>query len=439
MDKNGIVLMRKYELGRLLGQGTFAKVYHARNIKTGESVAIKVIDKQKVAKVGLIDQIKREISVMRLVRHPHVVFLHEVMASKTKIYFAMEYVKGGELFDKVSKGKLKEDIARKYFQQLIGAIDYCHSRGVYHRDLKPENLLLDENGDLKISDFGLSALRESKQQDGLLHTTCGTPAYVAPEVIGKKGYDGAKADVWSCGVVLYVLLAGFLPFHEQNLVEMYRKITKGEFKCPNWFPPEVKKLLSRILDPNPNSRIKIEKIMENSWFQKGFKKIETPKSPESHQIDSLISDVHAAFSVKPMSYNAFDLISSLSQGFDLSGLFEKEERSESKFTTKKDAKEIVSKFEEIATSSERFNLTKSDVGVKMEDKREGRKGHLAIDVEIFEVTNSFHMVEFKKSGGDTMEYKQFCDRELRPSLKDIVWKWQGNNNNSNNEKIEVIH
>ncbi|XP_010494733.1 PREDICTED: CBL-interacting serine/threonine-protein kinase 20-like [Camelina sativa] len=435
MDKNGIVLMRKYELGRLLGQGTFAKVYHARNMKTGESVAIKVIDKHKIVKVGLIDQIKREISVMRLLRHPNVVFLHEVMASKTKIYFAMEYVKGGELFDKVSKGKLKEDTARKYFQQLIGAIDYCHSRGVYHRDLKPENLLLDEHGDLKISDFGLSALRASKQQDGLLHTACGTPAYVAPEVIGKKGYDGAKADVWSCGVVLYVLLAGFLPFHEQNLVEMYRKITKGEFKCPNWFPPEVKKLLSRILDPNPNSRIKIDKIMENSWFQKGFKKMETPKSPDSHQIDSLISDVHAAFSVQPMCYNAFDLISSLSQGFDLSGLFEKEGRSESKFTTKKEAKEIVSKFEEIATSSERFNLTKSNVGVKMEDKKEGRKGQLAIDVEIFEVTKSFHMVEFKKSGGDTMEYNEFCDRELKPSLKDIVWKWQGNNNNNYTNSI----
>jgi 5'-AMP-activated protein kinase catalytic alpha subunit len=126
------------------------------------------------------------------------------MASKTKIYFAMEYVKGGELFNKVAKGKLKEDMARKYFQQLIGAIDFCHSRGVFHRDIKPENLLLDENGDLKVSDFGLSALWESRRQDGLLHTMCGTPAYLAPEVINRKGYDGAKADIWSCGVVLFV-------------------------------------------------------------------------------------------------------------------------------------------------------------------------------------------------------------------------------------------
>ncbi|CAA3001120.1 CBL-interacting kinase 2-like [Olea europaea subsp. europaea] len=238
MDHKVSVLMQRYELGRLLGQGTFAKVYYARSINTGQGVAIKVIDKEKVMRVGLIAQIKREISVMRLVRHPNIVHLYEVMATKTKIYFVIEYAKGGELFNKVAKGKLKEDVARKYFMQLINAVDFCHSRDVYHRDLKPENLLLDENENLKISDFGLSALAESKRQDGLLHTTCGTPAYVAPEVINRKGYEGAKADIWSCGVILFVLLAGYLPFHDSNLMEMYRKIGKAEFRCPSWFPQE---------------------------------------------------------------------------------------------------------------------------------------------------------------------------------------------------------
>ncbi|CAN1811969.1 CBL-interacting serine/threonine-protein kinase 6 [Linum perenne] len=140
----------------MLGHGTFAKVYHARNLQSGKSVAMKVVGKEKVIK-------------------------------------------------------------------LISAIDFCHSRGVYHRDLKPENLLLDEEGNLKVTDFGLSAFSEHLKQDGLLHTTCGTPAYVAPEVIKKKGYNGAKADLWSCGVILYVLLAGFLPFQDDNLVTMYRK------------------------------------------------------------------------------------------------------------------------------------------------------------------------------------------------------------------------
>ena len=160
------------------------------------SVAIKVIDKKKIMKVGMMNHIKREISVMRLIKHPNVVQLHEVMASKTKIYFVLEYVKGGELFDKVAKGKLKEEVVKKYFKQLISAISFCHSRGVYHRDLKPKNLLLDDEGSLKVSDFRLSALAETNRQDGMLHTSCGTPACVAPEVIAQQGYDGAKADIY---------------------------------------------------------------------------------------------------------------------------------------------------------------------------------------------------------------------------------------------------
>ncbi|PQQ11267.1 CBL-interacting serine/threonine-protein kinase 5 [Prunus yedoensis var. nudiflora] len=150
------------------------------------------------------------------------------MATKTKIFFVMEHVTGGELFDKVFEGKLKEDVARKYFQQLVSAVEFCHARGVSHRDLKPENLLLDENGDLKVSDFGLSALPEHHWSDGMLHTQCGTPAYVAPEILRKKEYDGAKADIWSCGVVLFVFLAGYLPFLDENVMRTY---TKGRQGC----------------------------------------------------------------------------------------------------------------------------------------------------------------------------------------------------------------
>jgi len=187
------IIMDKYEVGRLLGQGTFAKVYLAKNLKSGQTVAIKVFDKERVFKAGLTEQIKREISVMKMVNHPNIIQLYEVMATKKKIYFVIEYAKGGELFQKIAKGgKVKEEIAHKYFRQLINAVDFCHSRGIYHRDLKLENLLLDENDNLKVTDFGLSALIGSDHQDGLLHTTCGTPAYVAPEVLSKKGYDGAN-------------------------------------------------------------------------------------------------------------------------------------------------------------------------------------------------------------------------------------------------------
>lgn len=439
MEKKGNVLMQKYELGRLLGQGNFAKVYYGRNLETGQSVAIKVIDKEKVLKAGLIEHTKREISVMALVEHPNVLQLYEVMATKSKIYLVIEHAKGGELFTKLTKGRLKEKLARKYFQQLISAVDCCHKRDVYHRDLKPENVLLDENGNLKVSDFGLSALADSKRQDGLLHTTCGTPAYVAPEVISRKGYDGAKADSWSCGVILFVLLAGYLPFQDSNLMEMYRKIRLAEFKCPNWFPPEARRLLSRILDPNPHTRISIAKIKESSWFKKGLDsrnagtKVEE-KEKLSLDANTIIEDcTHNSISPsvsklelpKPTNLNAFDIIS-LSSGFDLSGLFiTKDQKEDLQFISVKPASTIMSKLEEVGRNL-KLEVMKKEAGfMRLEGSGEGRYGTLSIDAEIFEITPSFHLVELKKSYGDKVEYQKMLRQIIRPALEEIVWAWQG--------------
>ncbi|KAM1478465.1 hypothetical protein ACFX2I_025883 [Malus domestica] len=411
------LLHGKYELGRLLGHGTFAKVYHARHLQSGKNVAMKVVGKEKVIKVGMMEQIKREISVMRMVKHPNIVELHEVMASKSKIYFAMDLVRGGELFAKIAKGRLREDVARVYFQQLISAIDFCHSRGVYHRDLKPENLLLDQDGNLKVTDFGLSAFTEHLKQDGLLHTTCGTPAYVAPEVIGKKGYDGAKADLWSCGVILYVLLAGFLPFQDDNLVAMYRKIYRGDFKCPPWFSSEARRLVTKLLDPNPSTRITISKVMDSSWFKKSIPKVVLTK--QEQEFDEPSDKITAK---QTETLNAFHIIS-LSEGFDLSPLFEekkREEREELRFVTTLSASSVISKLEEVAAAG-KFRIKKSDSMVRLQGQESGRKGKLAIAAEIFAVTPSFLVVEVKKDNGDTLEYNQFCSKELRPALKDIVW------------------
>ncbi|GMI70189.1 SNF1-RELATED PROTEIN KINASE 3.8, CBL-INTERACTING PROTEIN KINASE 10, SOS3-interacting protein 1 [Hibiscus trionum] len=433
MEKKGKVLMKKYEMGRLLGQGNFAKVYYARNIVTGQSVAIKVIDKEKVLKIGMIDQTKREISTMSLVKHPNILELYEVMASKTKIYLVMEYAKGGELFKKVFKRRLREGVARKYFQQLICAVDFCHSRGVYHRDLKLENLLLDEHGALKVSDFGLSALAESKHQDGLLHTSCGTPGYVAPEVINRKGYDGAKADVWSCGVVLYVLLAGCLPFNDSNLMAMYKKISTADYKVPHWFPPEVTKLLSRIFNPNPKERISIARIMATPWYRKGFNPKPFERKPETEPAPRNINAVfgseaiYNAFEAKNLTnLNAFDLIS-LSSGLDLSGLFAEnnKKKKEIQFTSLHTASAITSKLEDIAKRL-KLKVKRKDGGLlKMEGSNTGRKGALAIDAEIFEFTPSFHLVEIRKSSGDTLEFRNKLQQDVKPALKDIVWAWQG--------------
>uniref|UniRef100_A0A0D9XNC1 non-specific serine/threonine protein kinase n=1 Tax=Leersia perrieri TaxID=77586 RepID=A0A0D9XNC1_9ORYZ len=435
METRGKILMERYELGRLLGKGTFGKVHYARNLESNQSVAIKMMDKQQALKVGLSEQIRREITTMRLVAHKNIVQLHEVMATRNKIYFVMEYVKGGELFEKVEKrGKLTEGVAHKYFQQLISAVDYCHSRGVYHRDLKLENLLLDENENLKVSDFGLSALSESRRQDGLLHTTCGTPAYVAPEVISKIGYDGAKSDIWSCGVILFVLVAGYLPFQGPNLMEMYRKIQHSEFRCPSWISRKLQKLLYKIMDPNPNTRISIQKIKESTWFRKG---------PEENRVlkertlnESTTRNVaptlgvrrkkNAHEDVKPMSVtnlNAFEIIS-FSTGFDLSGMFiAKERRNEARFTSDKSASTIISKMEDVAKVLN-LRVRKKDNGVvKMQGRKEGRNGVLQFDMEIFEVTNSYHIIEMKQTNGDPLEYRQLLEEGIRPALKDIVLAW----------------
>ncbi|WRX26918.1 Protein kinase domain - like 10 [Theobroma cacao] len=435
--KNGTrnIIFRKYEMGRVLGQGTFAKVYYGKNISTQESVAIKVINKDQVKKEGFMEQIKREIAIMRLVRHPNVVELKEVMATKARIFFVMEYVKGGELFAKVAKGKLKEDSARKYFQQLVSAVDFCHSRGVFHRDLKPENLLLDENENLKVTDFGLSALPEQLRNDGLLHTQCGTPAYVAPEVLRKKGYDGAKADIWSCGVILFVLLTGYLPFQAENVMKMYRKVFKAEYEFPPWISNDARRLISKLLVADPEKRITIPGIMRNPWFRKGFTKPVAVSTEESsaeigdkRDIESSGELEMATTKSSPPFYNAFELISSMSSGFDLSNLFESKTKPASLFTSKCSASAIMARLESMAKKLNFRVLTMKEFKVKMQGKAEGRKGKLAVTAEVFEVAPEVAVVEFSKSAGDTLEYNRFCEEDMRPALRDIVWSWQGENN-----------
>ncbi|KAH9546925.1 hypothetical protein CY35_11G006700 [Sphagnum magellanicum] len=427
-----------YEIGKTLGEGTFAKVKYGRHVDTGASFAIKIIDKDKILKHKMVQQIKREISTMKLVKHPNIVQIFEVLASKTKIYLVLEYVTGGELFNKIlNQGRLREDQSRKYFQQLIDAVDYCHSRGVYHRDLKPENLLLDAAGNLKISDFGLSALPQQFRSDGLLHTTCGTPNYVAPEVIDDKGYDGAKADLWSCGVILFVLMAGYLPFDEPSLMTLYKKIHKAEFTCPPWFSPAARRFIMQILDPNPKTRITAEQIYKTDWFKKGY----TPAKFEQKD-DISLDDVESVFSKstiqaspavaehmameknekKPTIMNAFQLIS-LSNVLNLSGLFDTPEdprKGDTRFTSTKPANEIIASIEEVAKPLG-FDVQTRDFKMKMRGDKHGRKGHLSVATQVFEVAPSLFMVELSKAHGDTLEYHSFY-KDLSKGLKDVVWK-----------------
>ncbi|XP_030453878.1 CBL-interacting serine/threonine-protein kinase 3-like isoform X2 [Syzygium oleosum] len=419
----------KYEMGRTIGEGTFAKVKFARNSETGEPVALKILDKEKVLKHKMAEQIKREIETMKLIKHPHVVRLLEVMGSKTKIFIVLEFVTGGELFDKiVNNGRMGEDETRRYFQQLINAVDYCHSRGVYHRDLKPENLLLDAYGNLKVSDFGLSALSQQVRDDGLLHTTCGTPNYVAPEVLNDRGYDGATADMWSCGVILFVLLAGYLPFDDSNLMNLYKKISAAEFTCPPWLSFEAMKLITRILDPNPMTRITISEILEDAWFKKNYKPpiFDEKDGTNLDDVEAVFKDSEEQYVTErreeqPTAMNAFELIS-MSKGLKLENLFDSEQgfKRETRFTSKCPANEIVLKIEEVAKPLG-FDVHKKNYKMRLENIKAGRKGNLNVATEIFQVAPSLHMVEVRKAKGDTLEFHKFY-KNLATCLEDIVWK-----------------
>ncbi|KAG9157020.1 hypothetical protein Leryth_009053 [Lithospermum erythrorhizon] len=418
----------KYEIGRTIGEGTFAKVKFAKNSETQEPVALKIMDKDKVLKHKMAEQIKREIATMKLIKHPNVVRLYEVMASKTKIFIVLEFVTGGELFDNiVNHGRMKEDEARKYFQQLINVVDYCHSRGVYHRDLKPENLLLDASGNLKVSDFGLSALSQQVRDDGLFHTACGTPNYVAPEVLNDRGYDGASADLWSCGVILYVLLAGYLPFDDSNLIHLYEKICSAKFSCPPWLSFSAMKLIVRILDPNPMTRITIAEILEDEWFKKDYK---PPVFSEKE--DTNLDDVEAVFKDSeehhvmekreehPVAMNAFELIS-MSKGLNLGNLFDEQAfKRETRFTSKCPANEIINKIEEAAKPLG-FDVHKKNYKMRLENVKAGRKGNLNVATQVFQVAPSLHMVEVRKAKGDTLEFHKFY-KNLSTCLEDVVWK-----------------
>uniref|UniRef100_A0ACD5YHN6 Uncharacterized protein n=1 Tax=Avena sativa TaxID=4498 RepID=A0ACD5YHN6_AVESA len=430
MEK-GRTLMEKYEIGRLISHGSLdTKVYLARVLKDGQFVAIKVTDKDKASKAGIMARIMREISAMRLLKHPNVLKLFEVMATKSKIYFVLEHAKGGELFSKIARGRLNEHVARKYFHQLISAMDYCHSRGVYHRDLKLENLLLDEDGNLKVSNFGLSALDDSRGQDGLLRTTCGTPAYIAPEVLSKRGYDGAKTDIWSCGVVLFVLVAGYLPFQHKNVMGVYRKIYKAEYNCPRWFSVELKDLLRQILDLDPCTRASFSAIKGSAWYresiaiQEVMRKQETrDKVYKSEATTSESKECSKSEASSLTNLNAFGIISHLT-GFDLSNLIEgKYGPREDMFTTRQPAEAIFARLYELAEHLE-LKIIKESTGVfTLTAAKKRLDGFLEIAVNVFGFAPDVLLVEFIKTSGDAVQYKQLMEDEIRPALKDAVWVW----------------
>lgn len=283
-----VVKIGHYVLGETLGSGTFGKVKIGTHQLTDHHVAIKILNRQKIKSLDVVGKIRREIQNLRLFRHPHIIKLYQVISTPTDIFMVMEYVSGGELFDYIVKhGKLKDLDARRFFQQVISGVDYCHRHMIVHRDLKPENLLLDQHLNVKIADFGLSNM----MMDGeFLKTSCGSPNYAAPEVISGKLYAGPEVDIWSAGVILYALLCGTLPFDDEHVPSLFKKIKSGIFYIPDHLNPQVVNLLQAMLTVDPLKRLTIREIREHEWF-----KVDMPAYlfPPDGDTDASIIDTEA--------------------------------------------------------------------------------------------------------------------------------------------------
>ena len=253
-----------YLLGQALGEGAFAKVRLATQIHIKEKCAIKIVDKRFLENINDIQRLRKEIKILKKIRHKNIIQLYDIMESKTNLYFVMEYCKGGELFDYiVKKKKLTEKEACIFFHQIINGVEYLHEQGIIHRDLKPENLLLDEKNQIKISDFGLSTFYT---KDNFLQTACGTPSYAPPEMLEGLQYNGEASDIWSCGIILYAMLCGSLPFTESKEDIIVEKIKKHDYKIPDYLSKEAQDILNHILKINPLERFNIESIKKHPWF-----------------------------------------------------------------------------------------------------------------------------------------------------------------------------
>lgn len=294
-----------WELGKTVGAGSMGKVKLARNKDTGEQVAVKIVPRTSQGEEHRTQQEReraehskeirtaREAAIVTLVDHPYICYMRDVVRTHYHWYMLFEYVNGGQMLDYIiSHGRLKEKQARKFGRQIASALDYCHRNSIVHRDLKIENILISKTGDIKIIDFGLSNLFSPKNT---LKTFCGSLYFAAPELLQAKQYTGPEVDVWSFGIVLYVLVCGKVPFDDQSMPQLHAKIKKGVVEYPPWLSSgkilcsklrtehvanrdiECRQLIARMLTTNPVERATLQEIMTHPWMTKGFN-----GPPESH-------------------------------------------------------------------------------------------------------------------------------------------------------------
>lgn len=254
-----------YTFGKSIGEGTFGKVYLGIHNLTEEKVAIKVLEKEKILESEDIERINREIRFLKKFKNINIIKIYEVVETKNKVFFIMEHAPGGELFNYiVAKKKLDEKEASFFFAQIIHALDFIHKHNIVHRDVKPENMLLTENKTIKLIDFGLS---NQYNKGGLLKTPCGSPCYAAPEMILGRKYGGSHIDIWSCGITLFAMVCGYLPFEDKNNDKLYKKILDCKIEFPSHIGELSKSMITRLLTVNPSKRITFEEIKLHPFFK----------------------------------------------------------------------------------------------------------------------------------------------------------------------------
>ncbi|CAI7628104.1 unnamed protein product [Penicillium bialowiezense] len=269
----------QWALGKTIGAGSMGKVKLAKNTETGEQVAVKIVPRlsteehrtsRETERADRSKEIRtaREAAIVSLVNHPYICGMRDVVRTSYHWYMLFEYVNGGQMLDYIiSHGKLKEKQARKFARQIASALDYCHRNSIVHRDLKIENILISKTGDIKIIDFGLSNLFSPRS---LLKTFCGSLYFAAPELLQARQYTGPEVDVWSFGIVLYVLVCGKVPFDDQSMPQLHAKIKKGAVEYPPGLTGECRHIISRMLVTDPKQRASLAEIMSHPWMNKGF-------------------------------------------------------------------------------------------------------------------------------------------------------------------------
>ncbi|KAH8371317.1 hypothetical protein KR093_006883 [Drosophila rubida] len=298
----------KYKLIKTIGKGNFAKVKLAKHLPTGKEVAIKIIDKTQL-NPGSLQKLFREVRIMKMLDHPNIVKLFQVIETEKTLYLIMEYASGGEVFDYlVLHGRMKEKEARVKFRQIVSAVQYCHQKRIIHRDLKAENLLLDSELNIKIADFGFS---NEFTPGSKLDTFCGSPPYAAPELFQGKKYDGPEVDVWSLGVILYTLVSGSLPFDGSTLRELRERVLRGKYRIPFYMSTDCENLLRKFLVLNPAKRASLETIMGDKWMNMGFEEDELKPYIQPKQD---LADPKRIEALVAMGYSRLEIETSLALG-----------------------------------------------------------------------------------------------------------------------------